>query len=219
MTAGVEVEVKLAVTAPEALRQVLERPASDRLAGFEAAGPLVLDEVVDRYFDTTDGRLELAGARARLRDNGGSVVVAVKHHGIDDGPVTARQEVEGPATPDQDPSAWPSSAARDLVEALSGGERLVEIASLRQKRLVRRLRRADAEVELSLDALEALDGDEVVGTRWELEAELKAGTTSALHELAVALQDLDGIGPPLGSKLGFAISSRLTAVAQRQIVG
>jgi inorganic triphosphatase YgiF len=219
VTSGIEVEVKLAVTDPAALRRLLEQPAPDRLAGFMASGPLALDEVVDRYFDTADGRLELAGARARLRDDGRGVVVAVKHHGIDDGPVTARQEVEGPATSDRTPATWPRSAARDLVETLSDGQPLVEIASLRQKRLVRRLERAGTEVELSLDALEALDGNEVVGTRWELEAELKAGDTAALHELATALQALDGIGPPLGSKLGFAISSRLTAVAQRHIVG
>jgi inorganic triphosphatase YgiF len=147
------------------------------------------------------------------------VTLAVKHHGIDDGLVTARQEVEGPATADRDPGAWPDSPARRLVEDLSAGQPLVEIASLRQERLIRRLRRGSTEVELSLDALEALDGADVVGTRWELEAELKAGDTAALHELALALQALDGIGPPLGSKLGFAIRSRLTAVARRSIVG
>jgi inorganic triphosphatase YgiF len=219
VTAGIEVEVKLAVTDPAALRALLEAPTADRLAGFSPTGPLELQSLVDRYFDTDAHDLELAGARARLRDDGSSVVVAVKHHGIDDGPVTARQEVEGPATPSRDPGKWPDSPARRLVESLSGGQPLVEIASLRQQRRVRRLRRADTEVELSLDALEALDGDLVVGTRWELEAELKAGETSALHELAVALQAIDGIGPPLGSKLGFAISARLTAIAQRHIVG
>jgi inorganic triphosphatase YgiF len=219
VTAGVEVEVKLAVTDPAALRRLIEVPTPARLGGFEAAGPVTLDELVDRYFDTATGLLALAGARARLRDNGREVVVAVKHHGIDDGPVTARQEVEGPATTDHDPGAWPDSPARRLVEALSAGQPLVEIASLRQRRLVRRLRRAGTEVELSLDALEALDGEDIVGTRWELEAELKAGDTAALHELAAALQALDGVGPPLGSKLGFAIGARLTAVAQRHIVG
>lgn len=219
MRAGVEIEVKLAVTDPVALRGLLEDPIPDRLAGFAPTGPLVLDELVDRYFDTAEHHLEVAGARARLRDDGRRIVLAVKHHGIDDGPVTARQEVEGPATPERNAAAWPDSAARRLVEALSAGQPLIEIASLRQRRLVRRLRRGDAEVELSLDALEALDGEDVVGTRWELEAELKAGETPALHDLAVALQALDGIGPPLGSKLGFAIRARLTAVAQRHIVG
>lgn len=219
MTAGIEIEVKLAVTDPAALRRLLEHPRTDQLAGFSSTGPLVLDELVDRYFDTTEHHLELAGARARLRDDGRRVVLAVKHHGIDDGLVTARQEVEGPATLERHPGAWPDSPARRLVEALSDGQPLVEIASLRQRRLIRRLRRGTTEVELSLDALEALDGDEVVGTRWELEAELKAGDTPALHELALALQAVEGIGPPLGSKLGFAIRARLTAVAQRHIVG
>ena len=114
MTDGIEIEVKLAVTDPAALRLLLEHPAPDRLAGFETAAPLVLDTVVDRYFDTADHRLELAGARARLRDDGRRVVLAVKHHGIDDGPVTARQEVEGPATAGRDaPSRSGSTATPD----------------------------------------------------------------------------------------------------------
>ena len=219
MTDGIEVEVKLSVSDPAPLRRLLVDPTPDRLAGFVATGPLAHADLLDRYFDTAERHLELAGARARLREGAGAVVLAVKHHGIDDGLVTARREVEGPATPVPDPSRWPDSDARTLVETLSGGRPLVEIARLRQRRTVRRLERAGTTVELSLDALEALDGDHVVGTRWELEAELKSGDRAALHELALALQALPGVGAPLGSKLGFAIRARLTAVAQRHIVG
>ncbi|HEX8024654.1 MAG TPA: hypothetical protein VF484_00470, partial [Candidatus Limnocylindrales bacterium] len=55
--------------------------------------------------------------------------------------------------------------------------------------------------------LEALDGDRVVATRWELEAELKAGDRAGLEELAAVLAAAPGMAPASGSKLSFALSS------------
>ena len=211
MTAGIEVEVKLAVTDPAALNDLMARPDPATLADFRPIDEPVRQEVVDRYFDTPDGRLMAAGARARLRVGAGAVVVAIKRHGVDDGAVTARHELEGPATADLDPSTWPDSPAyREIVE-LAAGRPLVEIARLRQDRLVRRVRRGPTEVELSLDALEALDGERVAATRWELEAELKAGDRADLQDLAAALHALPGTGPATGSKLSFALAARAAA--------
>ena len=63
-------------------------------------------------------------------------------------------------------------------------------------------------MELSLDRLEALDGRRVLASRYQLEAELLEGDHDALAELAIALARVDGVGPPISSKLSFAIESR-----------
>ena len=118
-------------------------------------------------------------------------------------------ELEAPATPDLDPQRWPPSPARSAVEQLIEGARLIEIAAVRQQRHVRNVRRGGTVVELSLDQLTALAADgAALATRMELEAELKAGPASALEELARALAVVHGLGPPLGSKLEFALAVR-----------
>lgn len=165
--------------------------------------------VVDRYLDTeaVDGRLLMAGVRARLRTVGSTVTLTVKRAGALDRGVTTRVELEGPATSSTDPMQWPDSDARAaLIEAL-GDTRLREIARLRQRRLTRLLAREATTVELSLDELEALDGDHVAGRRFELEAELKRGDPEDLEDLADALRQIAGVGEPLGSKLGFALDA------------
>jgi inorganic triphosphatase YgiF len=206
--AGVEIEVKLSVTDPAAILALLEHPEAEELAGFASSGALTEQLVVDRYVDTADGRLFAAGARARVRTGGARAVLALKRHGIQDGAVTARHEVEGPATDALDAERWPDSLARRELLELTGGAPLVEIARLRQRRRVRLVRRGVAEVELSLDELEALDGDRVTASRWELEAELKSGARQALQELAEVLIGLPATAPATGSKLDFALGRR-----------
>jgi inorganic triphosphatase YgiF len=127
------------------------------------------------------------------------------------GAVSTRVELEGPATTELDPQAWPDSDARAaLLEATSGAP-LVEIARLRQHRLTRLVRRGDTVVELSLDTIEAIADDVVVAVREELEAELKAGDPASLHDLSEALSAIEGVGPPLGSKLQFALNAQRVA--------
>jgi inorganic triphosphatase YgiF len=203
----VEVEVKLAVIDPDAIRELIEAGDPARLAGFEAAGPVREAQIVDRYVDTAGGTLAGIGARARVRTGDGPARLALKRRGIEDGAVTSRREVEGPATEALDPAGWPDSGARRELLELARDQPLVEIARLRQQRTARDVARGGTRVELSLDALDALDGDIVVASRWELEAELKAGDAAPLHELAAALQRNPATGPPTGSKLGFAVAS------------
>jgi hypothetical protein len=62
---------------------------------------------------------------------------------------------------------------------------------------------------VSLDALQAVDRGRVVGRRHELEAELVRGDESALADLGEALLRIEGVSPPLGSKLRFALESAL----------
>ena len=205
-----EVEVKLAVEDPDAIGQLIDNPDTHALAGFEPAGPTRVDVVVDRYLDTEAGALEAAGARIRLRESETGVTATLKRRGVVENGVTARAELEGPATPSLDPSDWPDSPARQALEEIIASTPLVETARLRQRRQVRDIARDETRVELSLDRLDALDGDDAVATRWELEAELKAGDREALAELSNALQVLPGVSLAAESKRLFA----MLAVAQ-----
>jgi inorganic triphosphatase YgiF len=165
--------------------------------------------LTDRYIDTDSiaGRLAAAGVRARLRDSGDVVTLTVKRAGLEALGVTTRVELEAPATRAVDPEAWPDSMARTALLDAAGDGRLREIARLRQRRLTRRLRRGSTVIELSLDALEALDGAHVAGRRYELEAELISGDEDDLASLSDALRRIPGVGPALGSKLRFALDA------------
>lgn len=211
MAEPTEVEVKLGVTHPVLVRRLIVEADPTRLAGFEAAGEPHLVAIVDRYVDTDpyEGLLALAQMRARLRREGRSVELTVKRSGTEALGVTTRVELKGPATRSLDPRRWPASAARTALLAATGGADLVEIARLRQRRLTRLLRRGPTTVEISLDAMSALDGRQVVGRRHELEAELVEGDPADLGELADALRRVDGIGPALGSKLRFTLDAVL----------
>jgi len=202
----VEIEVKLGVEEPDVIRALLTAPPPDGIAGFVPAGPPRPTIATDRYLDTADpaGRLDAAGLRARLREEDGKVVLALKTEGQRDGDVHHRLELEGPATRSLDPASWPPSTARTRLLAASAGEPLRVIAALRQRRLKRRFRYSDTEIEISLDEMEALDGTLVVARRAELEAELVVGDPAALHGLATTLRGIAGVVDPSGSKLRFA---------------
>lgn len=206
-----EIEVKLGVDDPRPLRALLRAPQPGRLAGFNATGSPVIVRITDRYLDTAPwaGRLEQSGYRARLRRTGREIELTVKRRGQIRGDVTERLELKGPATRSRVASRWPASVARDRVAAMVGDLALQEVAALRQERLVRRLQRDETEVELSLDALQALAGSRVVARRWELEAELVRGDRTLLDELALALRRVPGVRDPIGSKLEFGRSGRL----------
>ena len=210
MSEGVEVEVKLSVEDPELVRALIEAPRPELLAGFEPATDVREVVVIDRYIDTAGHALDVVLARARLRESRGRIELTFKRAGVEDRGVTERLELEGAATSELDPARWPDSAARTELLGVVGEAPLVETARLRQHRLVRDVRRGETRVELSLDRLEALLEDTVVAIRWELEAELKAGSRDDLVELSNALQVLPGISLAAESKRLFAI----LAVAQ-----
>ena len=205
----VEVEVKLSVSTPEPVRERILDPLPELLGGFRPAGDPHLVTVMDRYLDTDaiDGRLATAGMRARLRSVDSTVTLTVKRSGALDRSVTTRVELEGPASSAIDPRQWPASEARAALTEAVGDAHLREIARLRQRRLTRLLARGRTVVELSLDELEALDGEHVAGRRFELEAELVEGDANDLEDLADALRAIAGVGEPLGSKLRFALDA------------
>jgi inorganic triphosphatase YgiF len=207
-----EIEVKLSVARPRTVRRLLVEADPARLAGFAAAGPEHIVQLTDRYLDTDPiaGRLFLKSVRARLRRERDAITLTVKRSGAEARGVTTRVELEGPATRSLDPGRWPPSAARAALLEASVSEPLQVIAQLRQRRLTRLLARGETVVELSLDAMQAVDRGRVVGRRYELEAELVGGDETALAELGEALLRIEGVGPPLGSKLRFAQESTIS---------
>jgi len=218
VTEGVEVEVKYSVDDPDRIADLVRSPDPHVLAGFEATGAVREIEVLDRYLDTAEGALEAGLARARLREARGRVELTFKRQGVvGAGGVTERMELEGEATSDLDPGLWPESAARRELLAVVGASPLVETARLRQRRLVRHVARGATRVELSLDRLEALDDETVVATRFELEAELKAGRREDLAELANALEVVPGLSLAAESKRLFALLA--VAAARRSDEG
>ena len=198
------------MTDPRPLRALLRAAMPAELAGFWPVGPAARRTITDRYLDTavTGGRLEVAGYRARLRRGHGSIELTVKRHGTYAAGMSERLELKGPATRSRRAVTWPPSLARDRLLAIAGPATLVEVAALRQRRLVRLVRRGATEVELSLDALAGLDGARVTGRRWEVEIELVAGERAALEELAAVIRSLPGVVDPEGSKLDFARAAR-----------
>lgn len=207
----IEVEVKYGVRDPGPIRALIDDPDPNLLAEFRPIDAGHVEVVTDRYVDTdlATGLLYASGMRARVRESTSGFVLAVKRRGVVSAVgVTSRAELEGPASATLDPASWPASAARSLLLATIGAKPLVEIAALRQTRLVRRFGRDGAVVEVSLDEIAALDGEDEIDDRVELEAELKAGPVDALTELAAALDVVDGLGFPLGSKLQFALEAR-----------
>jgi len=206
-----EVEVKLAVARPRTVQRLIRQPDPAQLAGFQAAGPAHVVQLTDRYLDTDPiaGRLFLKAIRARLRRERGVTTVTVKRSGVETRGVTTRVELEGPATRSLDPGRWPPSAARTALLDASAAAPLQVIAQLRQRRFTRLLARGATVVEVSLDALQAVDRGRVVGRRYELEAELVRGDESALADLGEALLRIEGVSPPLGSKLRFALESAI----------
>jgi inorganic triphosphatase YgiF len=214
-----EIEVKLGVSRPLRIAQLLRSFEAHRLAGFVPQETARVVALTDRYIDTAraHGRLQAQGIRARLRSQAGTVMLGVKRGGIVRAGVTVRVELEAEATPSLDPRRWPPSDARAVLMEAAGGGRLVEIAVLRQRRLVRRVGLGSTTVELSLDRIDAVERGRVLARRHELEAELIEGDEGELANLARELGRLDGVTPPIGSKLAFGLDAR--RAARRPIEG
>lgn len=202
-----EVEAKFLADGPEPLR---------RLATAATLGPYPLGlartvDELDRYLDTADGRLAQVRWACRLRRREGSVGVSLK------GPpengtgawLHRRPELEGPATDDLDPAAWPPSDAHTELDRLRGGRSLEERLRLRQRRTERGVALPDGPpAVLSLDRVEVERGERRLGTLHVVEVELAvAGEQSeaALAVCASALAALPGLGPDVRTKLEHAL--------------
>ena len=209
----VEVELKYALRDREVIEQLLD---GDRL-GDLVVGPWSTVDVVDRYVDTADLRLETEGWNARLRTTEAGTSLDLKS--LDDvavepesgrrpqgGSLRRRIEWSGPATEDLDPTAWPESAARARLAALVGEADLEERFTLRQTRRERELRGTGGWAILSLDDVVVEHGGRSVGRFGALEIEMRGGDDRLLDVVAEMLESSGGVDDAPASKLEAALS-------------
>jgi inorganic triphosphatase YgiF len=135
MHASIEVELKVRAETDAPLRALTTLA---RLGPADLGPPTEVLEL-DRYLDTTDGRLAAAGWACRLRTRQGSTRLSLKgppQHAAG-AALHRRPEIEGPADASLPPGEWPASPARERLLALSAGASLVERLALRQRRVER----------------------------------------------------------------------------------
>ncbi len=199
-----EIEAKFRVPNREAHRDLLRLRS---IAGY-TVDRLGKVDVVDRYFDTVDGRLLKAKYSCRLRTQKGQVIATLKGLGAAAGDAGAGGAVhrrdEREVVLDSlelNPAAWPPSDARQLALELTQGAPLQPLFDLNQSRAKANLMDGARLVgEWSLDEVRA-----VVGRRpafyYELEIELGPdGLESDLARVAEALQGEHGLEPEPRSK-------------------
>jgi CHAD domain-containing protein len=209
----VEVELKYAIRDREALERLLD---GDRL-GELVVGPWSTVELVDRYVDTADLRLETEGWNARLRTTETGTNLDLKS--LDDvavepeagrrpqgGALRRRIEWSGPATESLDPTDWPESAARARLAALVGEEPLEERFALRQTRRERELRGTAGWAILSLDDVFVEHGGSLIGRFGALEIEMRGGDDRLLDVVAEKLEGSGGVEDAPASKLEAALT-------------
>jgi inorganic triphosphatase YgiF len=192
-----------------------ERPlhslAAAATLGRAELGPAHTQDEIDRYLDTADLRLAAVYWACRLRSREGRTLVSLKgpaEHTVG-ATLHRRPELEGPATPEPDPAAWPPSAARARLLEMTGGEPLVERLALAQRRTERGVRERGLPTGvLSLDRVRVLrDGAEIgrlLTVELELDPDALAGGLDP-HQLAAALEAIHGLRPDPLTKLEHAL--------------
>ena len=201
------------------------RAAAERLLSATSLGPLEARGDVtethhhDRYFDTTSGALEKAGYAARIRETPDGSLVSLKSRAASSTPTPLhrREELEAPATPHLQPQSWPDSEARSALLELAGNDALVETVRLDQTRRRRVFGRDGTSVELSLDDVRVIEGDEEIDRFVELEAELTSGTEDDLQQVERVVAAVRGLDPSPSSKLEAAERAAEHAVERRRL--
>lgn len=209
----VEVELKYGVRDPQAIERLLD---GDRL-GDLVVGPWGTIEVVDRYIDTADLRLETEGWNARLRTTEAGTSLDLKS--LDDVAVepeagrrpqgaSLRRRIEwsGPATERLEPTEWPESGARARLAALAADAPLEERFTLRQTRRERELRGTSGWAILSLDDVIVEHDGRPVGRFGALEIEMKGGDDRLLDGVAELLESSGVVEDAPASKLEAALT-------------
>jgi inorganic triphosphatase YgiF len=201
--------------------QAVDQLTLQRLSMIDHLGPGQLGEAsvvreLDRYLDTADRRLAAGGWACRLRTRADRTILSLKGTTTvtpgDRSGLHRRPEIEGSATAEIVPNAWPPSQARDRLLKLTDGARLEERLHLDQRRTERAVFVDGHRVAtLSLDEVDVLDpAGEPMGRLLCVELE-HAGTAreDELVAVAAALRAEHGLAPDPLTKLEHA--SRLIA--------
>jgi inorganic triphosphatase YgiF len=196
--------------------RAVDQRTLQRLSTIDRLGPAWLGEArvaseTDSYLDTTDGRLAAAGWACRLRSRADRAIVSLKGTAAsrigDRSGTHRRPEIEGPATAEMRPDAWPPSEATELLLALSGGARLHERLRLKQRRTERAvLLEGHRIATLSLDEVDVLDpAAGSVGRVLVVELEHAGGARDEeLAAVADAVRAQPGLTPDPLTKLDHA---------------
>jgi CHAD domain-containing protein len=199
-----EIELKFAVLRVPPARRLVE---ADLFEDLVATGPSVLVRIEDTYIDTASRRLANADWTARFRQADHATSVTLKSAPRGDGPAYRRSELEGPADRATAPETWPPSNARDRLIELTGGEPLVELVTLEQRRRKRNFASDGLTVEVSLDRVVARSHGVIVDRTTELEVELKSGDPAELVGLRAGLEGRAFLADATTSKLEWALAA------------
>jgi inorganic triphosphatase YgiF len=152
-----------------------------------AISPIGAENIVDRYLDTPDKRLLQAGFACRIRRAKGEQTLNLKSLVAVKGEIHRRQEIEVVVHTDQ-PQAWATGEARDLVLGIVGQTPLQTLFTLYQTRHKFHVYfQQQFVIELSLDKV-SLHQAPIVDYLG-LEAELvEAGTEADLARFTKVLQ-------------------------------
>ena len=162
--------------------------------------------LIDRYMDTPQRDIEKGGYACRIREKSGEWLLAVKGLGGVEGSIHQREEYEMEIQQDTSPNQWPEGTARDLVVSLINSRSLIELCTIRQRRVKRTVYQGQRHVgEMSLDVVDMGAADELKRV-YEVEIELEQdGTLEDLQALDEILQDY-GLRPEPLSKFERAMS-------------
>ncbi|MEP7360030.1 MAG: CHAD domain-containing protein [Chloroflexota bacterium] len=201
-----ELELKFIVEDPAAARAWMDH----RLGISE---PWQTIQIIDRYFDTADLALSVAGYGARLRQMGRQTLITVKSDIEVVGGLHRREELEAPAARALDPVKWPESDARTRVLEVVGARRLIERFRVEQERHEVEAAVDGALVVASMDEGDVWAAGRLVGSLRQLEIELRSGDETVLRGLADEITAASiGVAEPR-SKLAIALS--MVAAAEK----
>ena len=204
---AIESELKFIAQSGTPLLQLARR----RTLGRARLGPSSIAEELDRYLDTIGLRLAADGWACRLRTRDGTTSLSLKGPpGHAAGAVLHRRpEMNGPATPELSPDAWQPSEARDLLDAMSGGDPLVERFTLVQTRTERGVLIDEIRAgTLSLDRVRVFEEGVELGLLRivELELDPAAGPVDRhADHLSQALSRIEGLRPDPMTKVQHAL--------------
>lgn len=174
--------------------------------------------IVDRYFDTADGRLAAAGYGVRLRRSQGRTMLTVKADIEVRGGRHRRIELEAPARATLSLARWPHSEARSHVERVVGDALLIERFVVRMRRRERLVEVEGSLLALSVDDARVEWNGAAVGGLRQVEFELRRGDATVLDGVAQRVaHEGDGLLRPEG-RSKVAIALELVEVAARVAV-